>query len=194
MRGPAAIPAQLANRALAREASLRARLAAHAGSSFCIVSGPARMTFVIDAGGMLDQAARDVVPSLVLTIRPLDIPTLLHDPARFDEFVGADGDAALAATLKEMSATLPWFVERMFGDAFGAIAGQRLADAGRSLLGLPEYATTRLGASAGSYARDEVGLAASAADITAFGDDIRELESRVDALGERIDRITARVR
>ncbi|MEP7062108.1 MAG: hypothetical protein ABI881_06900 [Betaproteobacteria bacterium] len=194
MRGPAAIPAQLANRALAREASLRARLAAHAGSSFSIVSGPARMTFVIDAGGMLDQAASDVVPSLVLTIRALDIPTLLHDPARFDEFVRADGDAALAATLKEMSSTLPWFVERMFGDAFGAIAGQRLADAGRSLLGLPEYAATRLGANAGSYARDEVRLVASAADITAFGDDIRELESRVDALGERIDRITARVR
>jgi ubiquinone biosynthesis accessory factor UbiJ len=194
MRGPAAIPAQLANRALAREASLRARLAAHAGSSFRIVAGPARMTFVIDADGVLDQAAPDVVPTLVLTIRPLDVPALLHDPARFDEFVRADGDAALAATLKEMSATLPWFVERMFGDAFGAIAGQRLADAGRSLLGLPGYAATRLGASAGSYARDEAHLAASAADVTTFGDDVRALESRIDALAERIDHIAARAR
>ena len=194
MRGPAAIPAQLANRALAREASLRGRLAAHGGSIFSVVAGPARMTLAIGADGMLDAPARDAAPSLVLTISPVDIAALLHDPSRFGQLVHAEGDAALAATLGEMGTTVPWFVERMFGDAFGAIAGQRLADAGRSLLGLPQYAATRLHASAGNYARDEAKVAATGSDVTAFGDDIRELAARVDALAERIDRIAARAR
>lgn len=192
MDWPAAIPAKIANRALAHEESLRIRLAAHAGGVFRIASGPANVTFCVGPDGTLAEGAGDAVPTLVLTIQPTDIAALLHDPARFGEFVRAEGDAALAATIRDVSVTMPWFVEQMFSDAFGAIAGQRLADAGRSLLGLPEYAASRFHASVASYVRDEAELVAGDADVDAFGDDVREISARVDDLAARIDRIAAR--
>jgi ubiquinone biosynthesis protein UbiJ len=188
---PAKIAAQVANRALASEQSLRTRMAAHAGSVLRIVASPAAIVFSVNADGTLAQAAHDATPTLVLNVRPSGIAALLHDPARFDELVQAEGDGALAATIRDLSATMPWFVERLFGQAFGAIAGQRLADAGRRLLGLPEYAATHLEASVGSYVRDEAQIAVAGADITAFGGDIHELAMRVDTLAERIDRIAA---
>ena len=79
-------------------------------------------------------------PDLTLTLSPLGVPSLLANPARWGEFVTADGDAALAATLQELAQTLPWFVERAFASALGPILGQRVADAGRRLLAFPEYA------------------------------------------------------
>ena len=189
LRVAAQLAAQLANRALTGEQSLRTRMAAHAGSVFSIVAGAAAIVFSVNADGTLARAAHDATPDLVLSVRPSRIAALLHDPARFDELVRAEGDSALAATIRDLSATMPWFVERLFGQAFGAIAGQRLADAGRRLLGLPEYAATRLEASVGSYIRDETQIVAAGTDITAFGNDIRELAMRTDALAERIERI-----
>ena len=75
--------------------------------------------------------------------------------------VTADGDAALAATLRDLALTLPWFVEQAFAKALGPIVGQRVADAGRRLLAFPEYAVDRVGEASRSYARDEADLLAA---------------------------------
>jgi len=182
---------RLANRALQREDALRARLAAHSGAVFSVAAGAAKAVFCIDDAGALAPAAEDALPSLALTIRPLDVAALLHDPARFDEWVHADGDAALAATLRELCVTLPWFVEQMFGDLFGALLGQRLADAGRQLLGLPGHVATRVSASVASYVREEANIAMGADDVRGFGDDIARVDARADALAGRIDTLEA---
>src|SRR5262249_30115618 len=121
------------------------------------------------------------------------VPAFLANPRRWDEFVVADGDTALAATLKGLAETLPWFVERAFAAALGPIVGQRVADAGRRLLALPEYAVSRFGDSVASYARDEFRFAASSFDARAFGDDVAALVSRVDVVEARIDALAARL-
>ena len=90
MHAPASIPARIVNRALAQEDGLRAKLAAHAGSAFRIACGPADASLAIDADGALHEAEADVVPALTLTMRARDVPTLLHDPSRFDALVRAD--------------------------------------------------------------------------------------------------------
>lgn len=187
------IPPALANRLLEREAWARDCLAAHAGRTFAIGVGPVVSTLSIDAAGRIAAAAPPPTPDLKLALAPLALPAFLADPRRWDEFVTADGDAALAKTLKGLAETLPWFVERAFADALGPIVGQRVADAGRWLLAFPEYATARVGESVASYLRDEAGLVAHAADGEMFTDAVTALSARADALAARVEALAARL-
>jgi ubiquinone biosynthesis protein UbiJ len=191
---PAAVPAALANRVLAREQWARDCLAAHAGRSFKVVVGPVAAAMHIDAAGSIEsRQPADPAPDLTLRISPFVLPAFLADPKRWDELVAADGDAALATTLKGLAETLPWFVERAFAEALGPIAGQFVADAGRQMLAFPGHAGARVGDSVKSYMRDEVALAATSAQARSFGDEIAETTARVDALAERVDALAARL-
>jgi ubiquinone biosynthesis protein UbiJ len=193
--GPATLAPALVNRALEHEAWAQTSLASHSGRTFAIVVGPATTRLRIDAGGKVEAAPRDgFAPDLTLTLSPFSVPSFLANPRRWDEFVGADGDAALAATLKGLAETLPWFVERAFASALGPIVGQRFADAGRRLLAFPEYAASRVGESVTSYARDEIQVAASSLDARGFGEDVAAIASRVDAAEARVDALAARVK
>jgi ubiquinone biosynthesis protein UbiJ len=191
---PAALPAALANRVLGREAWARACLAAHAGRVFAVVVGPIVTSMRIDEAGTIATALHPgAPPDLRLTISPLTVPSLLAEPTRWDEFVAVDGDPALAATLKGLAETLPWFVERALAGALGPIVGQRVADAGRRLLALPAYAGARVSASIASYARDEAHFAVKAAEARLVDDEILATATRVDALSTRVDALAARL-
>ncbi len=192
--GPATLAPALVNRALEHEGWAQASLAAHAGRTFAITVGPATTRLRIDAAGKVEAAPRDgTAPDLKLALSPLSVPSFLANPRRWDELVVADGDAALAATLKGLAETLPWFVERAFAAALGPIAGQRIADAGRGLLAFPEYAASRVGESVASYARDEIQLAVTSADARGFGEEVAAIALRVDAVEVRIEALAARL-
>ena len=122
-----------------------------------------------------------------MTLSPLMVPSFLAEPARWNEFIVAHGDPALAATLKGLAETLPWFVERALAEAGGPIIGQRVADAGRRLLAFPGFAATRIGASVASFARDEAKFAADATESRSFGADVAAIAMRVDALALRVE-------
>jgi ubiquinone biosynthesis protein UbiJ len=191
---PSAIPPALANRVLEREAWAQTRLAAHGGSVFAVVVGPVATTMRIEASGKIESAPfSGRAPDLTLTLSPLKLPSFLAEPARWDEFVVADGDPALATTLKGLAETLPWFVERALAEALGPIVGQRIADTGRRLLAFPEYANARIGESVASFARDEATLAAHAAEARSFGAEVAATATGVDALALRIDALAARL-
>ena len=191
---PGAVPAALANRVLAREEWARNSLAAHSGRSFKVAVGPVSATMHIDGSGSIDSAQAPVAaPDLTLRISPFVLPAFLADPKRWDALVTADGDAALAATLKGLAETLPWFVERAFAAALGPVAGQFVADAGRRMLAFPGYAGERVGDSIASYVRDEVSLAATTSQSRSFGDEIAETAARIDALALRVDALAERL-
>ena len=191
---PAGLPAALANRVLGREAWAQACLATHAGRVFAVVVGPIVTPLRIDESGAIASVRpADGPADLKLTISPMALPSLLADPTRWDEWVAVDGDPALAATLKGLAETLPWFVERALAGALGPIVGLRVADAGRRLLALPGYAGARVGASIASYARDEATFAASASEARSIGEQIAATASRVDALSARVDALAARI-
>ena len=179
--------ANFANRALAREDWARERLAAHAGRKLRIVAGPAALTLAINADGSFVDSQE--APDLTLTIPALRLPALVARPERWNELVGAAGDASLASTIGELAQTLPWFIERSFARIFGPIVGAQLAEAGRRLLALPGYAAERAGSSFASYASDESGLVTGARAWSEFAAEVAALAARVDALGERIDRL-----
>ena len=191
---PSSIPPAIANRVLERETWALSCLAAHAGSTITVTIGPLAATMRVDAGGKHESAPRpEGSPDLELELSPLTVPSFLADPRRWDEFVAVRGDAALATTLKGLAETLPWFVERAFGNALGPIVGQRVADAGRRLLAFPEYAATRVGESVASYLRDEAALVTQGSEAQSFGEAVAALAARVDALGARLDALGARL-
>src|SRR5437764_10099249 len=142
-----------ANRTLEREAWARQKLAAHAGRTVRIRIGLAWTTLCVGPEGFFNEAHG--APDLTLTISALSLPALLAEPTRWPKIVFAHGDEAFAQTLGQLAQTLPWFVERELAKALGPILGTRVADAGRRLLGFPEYVAARLGDSVASYASDE---------------------------------------
>jgi len=75
----------------------------------------------------------------------------------------------------------------------GPIVGQRVADAGRRALELPEYASRRIGENVGTYARDEVEWLAHPADMGTFGADTEALAIRVDLLDARVEAVAMRL-
>jgi ubiquinone biosynthesis accessory factor UbiJ len=177
-------PVGLANRVLEREDWARERLSAHAGRTVRMICGPIHSSLAITAGGMLTPAHDN--PDLTLTISPLRLPTLLAYPERWNDLVAADGDAALASTLADLSRTLPWFVEQAFASVLGSVVGTRLADAGRALLAVPEHAARSFGASLSSYVHDEAGVGVSAAEAADFSAAVAAIAARVDALERRV--------
>ena len=186
-------PARLANRVLSEQAWAREKLAPFAGRGFSLVVGPAVAAWSIRDDGTLEAVPAAAATDLKLSLSPLSIPAFLADPTRWNEFVGEDGDAELGGALKALAGTLPWFVEEAFAKVLGPVAGQRVADAGRSLLALPEYAAQRIAASVASYARDEAGVLAHGADVRRFGEQVAAVEARVDALAARIEALAPRV-
>jgi ubiquinone biosynthesis protein UbiJ len=180
------IAADFANRALENEAWARDKLAPHTGKTMRFDVGPAQIGFAIEAEGRL--AANEIAaPDLTIAIDPLRLPSLLAEPTRWAELTKAQGDATLAATLTELAPTLPWFVERFLARVLGPIAGQQVADAGRRLLRLPEYAGTRIAESVARYVGDEARLVVRAGEARRFAADVAELGKRVAALASRVE-------
>ena len=191
---PGAVPAALANRMLERETWARSSLAAHAGRVFKVAVGPFASSQRVDVSGALEPVgATDSATDLTLTLSPLNVPAFLADPTRWDDFVTANGDAPLAATLKGLAETLPWFVERAFADVLGPMVGQYVADTGRRLLAFPGYAGERVGSSVASYLRDEARFAVTPAEARSMRDEIAATASRVDALAARIDALAGKI-
>ena len=187
-------PARLVNRFLADQEWAREKLAPMAGRVFSIAVGPISATWSINEGGTLAASPSGAAPDLALTLSPLSLPAFLAEPARWSDLVEEKGDPELGGVLKELSRTMPWFVEETFAKAVGPIAGQRLAAAGRRLLAFPEYAAQKFAESAGSYARDEAALLARGVDARRLREDIDDVAARVDALAQRIEALAPRVR
>lgn len=186
--------ARFANRVLEREAWARERLATHAGQVFAIAVGPVVTGFRIAPSGLIEAGGAGVGSvDLTLRISPLAIPSFLSDPSRWDSLVAAEGAPALAATLRDLALTLPWFVEQAFARALGPIVGQRVADAGRRLLAFPEIAADRIGETVGSYARDEAGLLARGDEARVFAEETGVLATRTDALAARVAALETRL-
>jgi ubiquinone biosynthesis protein UbiJ len=190
--GPDAFGAAAFNRALERAPWAREKLAAHAGRSFSAALGPLVAGFRILQDGRLEPASfAGVAPDLHLRVSPMTLSSFLADPSRWNEFVVEEGDVALGGALKELALTLPWLVEDAFARAFGAVIGQRMADAGRQLLALPGYAAERIADSVASYARDEADLLARGDEMRTFAGQNAALASRVTALEARMDALSA---
>lgn len=178
------------NRALEGESWARDKLALHAGRSVRVIVGPLERNFVIDAAGRLAPTTNE--PELKLAISPLRVPALAAAPERWSELVRSEGDLALAATLAELAAAIPWFIERTFSSLLGPVLGQQVADAGRRLIDLSRYAPDRFAESFARYVGDEAKIAVGAGEARSFAADVALIAAEADALAERVDALESR--
>ena len=190
MLSAAELAADAANRALASEAWAREKLAAHAGKRFTLSTGPIDATFSIVDEGELAAAESGAAVALTLRVSPLDVPRLAADPSRWGALVRVDGDAALAATLGELAGTFPWFVERALGSLLGPIAGQTVADVGRTLLSVPDRISRHAASSLGAFAGETDALV-TRTDLLAHAVEVADVGARVDALASRVEALDA---
>ena len=186
--------ARLANHVLEREEWARDKLAPFAGRVFAVSVGPLTSAMRIGERGTLEAAGATETADLRLRLSPLAVPSFLAQPKRWNEFMEEDGDANLGGVLKELAQTLPWFVEQAFASALGPLAGQRVADAGRALLGFPEYAAQRVTDSVASYARDEAGWFIGTDAMRRHVDAVQATDAATDALTARVDALGRRSR
>ena len=182
----------LINRTLDHEAWARERLQTHAGSSFRVIVGLARVTHAIDASGHLVEATGE--PDLKLTISPLRLPALLAQPARWRDIASAQGDAALASTLAELASTVPLFAEQALAKLVGPVIASQVAIAGASIAQMPEYAAERVGDSVALYVGEHSDAAVSKTQARAFASEVGALSADVDALAARVEAALARSR
>lgn len=185
------VAAMLANRMLERESWARQRLCVHGGRSFAMISGPVVAAMRIDQSGLLaSYALAEGAPDLRLSISPWAVPGFLSDPSRWDSAVTAEGDAALASTLRELAQTTPFWVEQLFSRLLGPIVGLRLAGAGRHALAFPDHAAERIAGSVASYLRDQTGMFASGEDARLFAEQVAVIDQRAQVLAARLDALT----
>lgn len=189
-KSPAALAAGVVNRTLAGEHWAREKLASHAGKIFALESGPLGASYAIGDDGSLAVAAAGAAPSLTLTVSPLALPVLAADPSRWSALVSGEGDPTLAKVVEELALTFPWFVERAFAAALGPIVGQKVADAGRTLLSIPAEISRRAAASLGDFA-GESNLVASRAELDALAQRTADVDARTEALAARVAKLAS---
>jgi len=187
-KSPAALAAGVVNRTLAGEHWAREKLAAHAGKIFALESGPLSASYAIGDDGSLAVAAAGAAPSVTLAVSPLALPVLAADPLRWPSLVSGEGDPKLAAAIEELASTFPWFVERAFAAALGPVVGQKVADAGRTLLSIPGEISRRAAGSLGDFA-GESDLVASRGELETLARGTADVEARREALATRVERL-----
>src|SRR5215813_7137050 len=96
-------PARIANRLLADQSWAKEKLATMAGRVFSLAVGPVTAAWSIATDGTLASAPTGTAPDLKLTLSPLSVPSFLADPARWNEYIKEEGDAALGGVLKELA-------------------------------------------------------------------------------------------
>ena len=179
--------AALANRALAREDWARERLATHAGRKLRIVAGPAALTLAINADGSF--ADSEEAPDLTLTIPPLALAGACRATRAMERAGRRDGRCGPRIDDRRAGANAA-VVHRALVCSRIRADPRRTARRSRP----PIARLARLCGGTGrlefaSYAGDESGLVTGARAGSEFAAEVAALAARVDALGERIDRL-----
>ena len=116
------------NHVLAQHAWARQRLMPHAGCmvQFQLPPLPDLSLYITEAG-LVQAAAADAVPNLLINIRPAAVPLILaHHPAMLND-IEITGSPELVQVIRQLFSELEWDFEEDLSKVFGDIAAHRLA-------------------------------------------------------------------
>ncbi|VCU67998.1 SCP-2 sterol transfer family protein [Pigmentiphaga humi] len=179
---------------LVREPWARERLRPHAGKTACLVFGGTRLALAVTPHGLVEQAAPETVPDVVLTIDAGKLADLLSgDTARRMGAVRIEGDAALAHVVGDLARDLRWDVEDDLAGLFGDIAAARLAGAARGLAGAVRASAWRLAGNVAEYVTEERGAVAAAHAVQGWGAEVRRLRDDAERAAKRAEHLRARL-
>jgi ubiquinone biosynthesis protein UbiJ len=179
-------------RALRLDPPTQARIAALDGKAVTLAwrGTPIAMRLAVSDGAITVGPARDVESALRIAASPAALLTAwLARPDAGAPLAGVEivGDAELAQRLQRIAADFAPDVDEAFAQAFGDVAGFRLARGFRRAFAWLRDSAAGLAHDAADFLTEESRDLVARAELDTFLDD-------VDALAERTDRLDARLR
>lgn len=182
------------NHLLGAEAWARDKLKPFAGQcvEFHASPLPALRLNILDTG-LLEAAAQDAAPSLVVTIGSGALPALMQGEDALMREIGVEGNADLASAVQYLFRHLRWDMEEDLSRIFGDVVAHRLVRGGGRLAAWNREAVTRLAQNFTEYWIEERPMLARPAEVRQFladvdrlRDDVARLEKRVAALARKL--------
>ncbi|MBK1681488.1 ubiquinone biosynthesis accessory factor UbiJ [Rhodocyclus tenuis] len=190
----AAAGLRLVNRLLGAERWASARLAPFAGQVARIEYRNWSVAVVVDAAGLLTEAANDAIPLVTLRL-PDDAPArLLGDRESLFGAARISGSAEFAEALAFVARNLRWDIEDDLAQLLGAspfadIAARRLLAAGRQFGAWQRDAAQRGARNLSEYLLFERPTISTREDLRAFCSDVDQLRDDCARLEKRLQRI-----
>ena len=178
------------NHLLGAEAWARDKLKPYAGQcvEFRNPPLPALRLVILDSG-LLANAAKDAVPTLVVTIGAGALPAMLRGEDALLREIGIEGNADLAGTVQYLFRHLRWDLAEDLSKVFGDVLAQRMVTQGRRFVAWNREAAEKLAQNFVEYWTEERPLLARPGEVRQFlgdvdqlRDDLARLEKRVEAL------------
>ena len=181
------------NRLLRQNTWALAKLAPHACKIVRVEHFPFITLLGIVDTGEVAAAARELTPDLTVRITPGVALRIAARDARAWDDIAVEGDAALAATLREVARNLHWDVEEDLSRVFGDIAAHRMVETGRKLADWGKQGADNVARSFSEYWTEESPLIATRADVAQFSTDVDALRDDLARLEKRIERLTTQM-
>jgi ubiquinone biosynthesis accessory factor UbiJ len=165
------------------------RLRAHAGKTFAVHVGLAKLAFTIQTTGEVTAAMPGASRDLDVHVSPFLVPRLAaREEAAFRE-VRMQGDPALAEEISFLARHLTWDAEEDLARVIGDIPAHRMAAGARALGEWGRDASVRIVQGAAEYWTEESPLIASRVKVDSFVQGVRALADAIERLEKRIDAI-----
>ncbi len=177
------------NHLLAQEPWARAKLAAHAGKIARLDLGLFAVTWQVSTDGLLNGAAPDATPHVVIRLKLSDLPLILQNRERAVSYVRIEGDADFANTLSQLSQSLKWEAEDDLSRWIGDIAAHRIVATAKSAAATARSTGQALTENVAEYFLEENPMLMRAQPITEFGRDIIKLRDDLERLEKRIRKL-----
>ncbi len=175
------------NHLLSRQPVLRDTLSAHAGKVARIDTGILALNIAVATDGLLQPSQAE--PSVIISIRPADLPKILTDMNSAFSYVHISGDAEFARAISEVANGLQWEAEEDLAPFVGDIAAVRIVRAVRETSGTVRTGARKLVDNLAEYLLEENPTLLYrragddfAADVAVLRDDVERLAKRIGLL------------
>ena len=181
------------NHALRQEPWASQQLQVHAGKVACIDLSYLCLRMKVTSTGFLESVQDDAVVNVTIQISPTDLPLLLQDQLqdkqRMISYVKLKGDADFAQTISDLSKQVPWDSEQQLSQLFGDIAGKRLADSGKAVVGRLKVTAKNFQENLAEYFLEENPMLTRPKHVGAFSQEVVRSRDDVERLLKRIEKI-----
>lgn len=180
------VAARVINRLLAADEQSRFALAAHVGLTAAFAVPPVEIALSVAGDGTVVPADPGKKPDLRIRLTmPSALRVLAGDMAAA-EIADVDGDAAFAATVRQLAGRLRWDIEEDLSRVIGDIAAHRLSNGARSANLWRRDTTVRLARGAAEYVTEEARILPPRAEVESWFDDVDQLRDAVERLEKRL--------
>jgi ubiquinone biosynthesis accessory factor UbiJ len=181
---PAAI-----NHLLNNEPKAKARVAAHAGKVALFDLGVISLKLKAGADGLIEAAADDESPQVIIHVKPADLPLILQNRDRAFSYVHIEGDADFANAISQVSQSVRWDAEEDLSKVVGDIAAVRLVAGAKAVAHNMKSTQEKIAENVAEYFLEENPMLMRPRAVSDFADEVAKLRDDMERLSKRIDKL-----